>query len=553
MTSIQTKFLLALFAAGSLVPAATYDYDLVVYGATAGGMATAVSGARHGLKTVLVEPRNHVGGMATGGLSRTDTGVREVIGGLALEFYYRVGNEYQIRRFKNPVAWFYEPHVGEQVMRNMLSEAGVTLLEKHRLREKGGVSKEGKRITEIVTENGDRFHGKIFADCSYEGDLMAQAGVSYAYGRESQQQYSEPLAGVREKTPFHQFLFDVPALDKNGNPLPELTAERPGPAGSADKGIQSYNFRIIATNVAANRVAWPKPRNYDPARYELLARYLEAFVKVRGRSPVFHELTLIAPIPNGKADFNNNGPFSTDYIGKNYAYPEGSYAERDRLWQDHIDYDQGFYYFLAHDPRVPADLQREVNEWGLCKDEYADTGHWPNQLYVREARRMVGDFVATQKDLQTDLTKPDVIGMGSYNSDSHNIRRFVNARGMAENEGDMQVKVTPYQIPLRVLLPKRSDIENFINPVTFSASHVAYSSLRMEPQYMILGHAAGVAAFLAARDNKPVQDLPVKELQKILLDEAAVFEYVRTPQQDAIEKIHRKMAPKPPARYNWEY
>ena len=356
-----------------------------------------------------------------------------------------------------------------------------------------------------------------------------------------------------EKTPFHQFLFDVPALDKNGKPLPEVTAEPPGKAGSADKGIQSYNFRIIATNVPSNRVAWPKPRNYDPARYELLARYLEAFVKARGRSPVFHELTLIAPIPNGKADFNNNGPFSTDYIGKNYAYPEGSYAERDKLWQDHIDYDQGFYFFLAHDPRVPADLQREVNQWGLCRDEYADTAHWPNQLYVREARRMVGDFVATQKDLQTDLTKPDVIGMGSYNSDSHNIRRFVNARGMAENEGDMQVKVTPYQIPFRVLLPKRSEIENFINPVTFSASHVAYSSLRMEPQYMILGHAAGVAAFVAARDSKPVQDVAVKELQKILLDEAAVFEYVRTPQQDAIDKIHRKMAPKAPARYNWEY
>jgi hypothetical protein len=514
---------------------------------------TAVSAARQGLKTVLLEPGRHVGGMATGGLSRTDTGTREVIGGLALEFYYRVGNEYQIRRFKNPVAWFYEPKVGERVMRDMLREAGATLLLEHRLAEKNGVVRQGKRITEIATENGDRFRGKVFADCSYEGDVMAQAKVSYTYGRESDSQYSESLAGVRDKTPYHQFLFDVPALDASGNPLPEITAERPGKPGTADKGIQAYNFRIIATNVPANRVPWPRPRNYSAGRYELLARYLEAFVKNRGRSPVFHELTLIAHIPNGKADFNNSGPFSTDYIGKNYGYPEGSYAERARLWQEHIDYVQGFYYFLANDPRVPKDLQKEVNEWGLCKDEYQDTNHWPHQLYVREARRMVGDLVVTQKDLQTELTKPDVIGMGSYNSDSHNIRRFVNERGMAENEGDMQVAVKPYQIPFRVMLPKRAEIENFVNPVTFSASHVAYSSLRMEPQYMILGHAAGVAARLAIRDNKPVQDVSVPELQKILLDEAAVFEYVPTPQQQAIQKIHRRMAPKAPARYNWEY
>lgn len=542
-------FLLAALTAGG----ATHEYDLVVYGGTAGGVATAIAGARQGLKTVLLEPGRHVGGMATGGLSRTDTGTREVIGGLALEFYYRVGNEYEIRRFKNPVAWFYEPKVGERVMRDMLKEAGVTVLYGHRLVEKGGVAKQGKRVTEIAVETGDRFRGKVFADCTYEGDLMAQAKVSYTYGRESDKQYGESLAGVRDKTPYHQFLFDVPALDSSGKPLPEITLEKPGKPGEADKGIQAYNFRIIATNVASNRVAWPRPKNYDPARYELLARHLDAFQKNRGRAPVFNELTLIAYIPNGKADFNNSGPFSTDYIGKNYGYPEGSYSDRARLWQEHIDYIQGFYYFLAHDKRVPKSLQDEVNQWGLCKDEYQDTNHWPHQLYVREARRMVGDFVVTQKDLQTELTKPDVIGMGSYNSDSHNIRRFVNDRGMAENEGDMQVAVKPYQIPFRVVLPKRAEVENLLNPVTFSASHVAYSSLRMEPQYMILGHAAGVAAKLAVRDGKAVQDVSVPELQKVLLEEAAVFEYVPTPQQQAIQKIHRKLQPKPPLRHNWEY
>lgn len=548
----MTKHLTLLLFASSLT-AATHQYDLVVYGATAGGVMTAVAGARHGLKTVLLEPRRHVGGMATGGLSRTDTGTREVIGGLALEFYYRVGGEYDIRRFKTPVAWFYEPKVGEKVMLEMLSEAGVKLLLNHRLAEKGGVTKQGARIGSIRTENGDVFAGKIFADCGYEGDLMAQAGVSYTYGRESSVQYGESLAGVRDKTPKHQFLFDVPALDANGKPLPEITVEPPGKPGDADKGIQAYNFRIIATDVPENRVPWPRPPNYEAGRYELLARYLDAFVKQNSRPPVFHEMTLIARIPNGKADFNNNGPFSTDWIGKNYDYPEGSYAVRDRLWQDHIDYVQGYYYFLANDPRVPEPLRKEVNEWGLCKDEYQDTGHWPHQLYVREARRMIGETVVIQKDLQTDLTKPDVIGMGSYNSDSHNIRRFVNARGMAENEGDMQVAVKPYQIPFRVMLPKRGEIENLLNPVTFSASHVAYSSLRMEPQYMILGHAAGVAAKMAVDSGKPVQDVNVPELQKILKSEAAVFDYVRTPQQDAIGIIHNRMRPKGVGRFNWEY
>lgn len=528
-------------------------YDLVVYGGTAGGVMTATAGARQGLKTVLLEPGRHIGGMATGGLSRTDTGVREVIGGLALEFYYRVGDRYEIRRYKNPVAWFYEPKVGEAVMQEMLQEAGVTLLLHHRLQEKTGVTRKDKKILEIVTENGTRFSAKVFVDCSYEGDLMAQAGVSYTWGREGMDQYGESLAGVREKTPKHQFLFDVPARDAGGNLAAEISTDPPGRSGQADKKVQAYNYRIIATNRPDNRAPWPKPDGYDAKRYELLARYLEAFVKNRGRAPVFHELTLIAPIPNGKADFNNNGPFSTDYIGKNWGYPDGSYAEKEKIRQAHVDYVQGFYYFLAHDPRVPKSLQDEVNEWGLPKDEYGDTAHWPHQLYIREARRMVGDFVATQKDLQTDLTKPDVIGMGSYNSDSHNIQRIVNEHGMVENEGDMQVPVKPYQIPFRVMLPKASEMENLLVPVCFSASHVAYSSLRMEPQYMIMGHAAGVAAALAVRDGKPVQSIAVEELQKILTSQAAVFTYCPTPQQKALQIIHQKMAPKGPARFNWEY
>jgi len=547
---------LRVITVGSLVAGtllAQQSFDLVVYGGTAGGVMTAVAGARHGMKTALLEPRHHVGGMATGGLSRTDTGVREVVGGLALEFYYRVGERYEMKRYKNPVAWFYEPKVGESVMLEMLREAGVTVLFHHRLLEKNGVVMQDNRLVEIAMENGRRFRAKVFADCSYEGDLMAQSKVSYTLGREGSTQYGESLAGVRDRTPFHQFLFDVPALDASGKPLPAVVAEKPEAPGTADRKIQAYNFRIIATNVPANRVPWPKPRTYDAKNYELLARYLDAFVKVKGRSPVFHELTLIAPIPNGKADLNNNGPFSTDFIGRNYGYPDGDYATRARIWQEHVDYVQGFYYFLAHDPRVPKDLQKEVNEWGLARDEYVDSDHWPHQLYVREARRMVGVYVATQKDLQTDLRKPDVIGMGSYNSDSHNIQRFVNSRGMAENEGDMQVSVKPYQIPFRIILPKKEQASNLLVPVCFSASHVAYSSLRMEPQYMILGHAAGVAAAMAIKNGSAVQDVHIVELQETLKSEAAVFDYVRTPQQDALSIIHKKRMPGGVPRFNWEY
>jgi hypothetical protein len=265
-----------------------------------------------------------------------------------------------------------------------------------------------------------------------------------------------------------------------------------------------------------------------------------------GRPITFTDINLPRIIPNGKADFNNRGGFSTDYIGKNYAYPDGDYATRERIWQDHVDYQQGYYYFLANDPRVPPTVRDEIREWGLARDEFEDTGHWPNQLYVREARRMVSDFVATQKDLQTDLTKSDVIGMGSYNSDSHNLQRFVNAKGFAENEGDVQVPVKPYQIPYRVLTPRQAEARNLLVPVCFAASHVAYSSMRMEPQYMILGHAAGIAAALSLKSGKPVQEIDVQALQSKLKDEGGVFEYGAAFQEQGLGAIRKRFTP--PAR-----
>ncbi len=533
---------LALFLAISAASWAQ-NYDLIVYGATAGGVATAVAGARHGLKTALLEPGRHVGGMVTGGLSGTDVGKIEVIGGMALEFYWRAGRHYQMDRHLQQLAWMPEPGAGEKVMRDMLAEAKVTLLTGHRLLEKTGVKKQGARITEITVENGARFTAKMFADCTYEGDLMAQAKVSYTFGREGRAQYGESLAGIQDHTQNHNFPVDISAYDANGKLLPEISPLPRGNPGDADKRIQAYNFRVIATKVSANRVPWPKPANYDPKRYELLARYLKATAAYVGRPLTVNEVGLIRVIPNGKADLNNRGGFSTDYIGKNYDYPEGSYATRARIWQEHIDYQQGLYYFLANDPQVDPVTRAEWAEWGLAKDEFTDTNNWPNQLYVREARRMVGDFVATQKDLQTELTKPDVIGMGSYNSDSHNVQRYVTPQGIVLNEGNMEVPVKPYQIPYRVLVPKASEAENLLVPVCFSASHVVYSSMRMEPQYMILGHAAGIAAALAVSKGTSVQAIPVPELQRTLLAEGGIFEQGVEIQLRALARIRDKFAP----------
>jgi hypothetical protein len=519
---MKPVFLLALVPA---LAAGQQSFDLVVYGGTAGGVMTAVRGAREGLKVALLEPGKHLGGMATGGLSRTDFAKKEVLGGDALEFYWRVGRKYEIGRYAQDVVWFYEPKVGEQVLREMLAEAKVQVFLNHRIREKTGLKKSGTALQSLTTENGVVFNGKVFADCSYEGDLLAESGVEYTWGRESSDQYGESLAGVRDHTPKHQFLVKVSPYDANHKLLPEVDPGPKAAAGSADKKVQAYNFRMILSEDPANSTPYPKPPGYDPKRYELMARLLEAETKQLGRAPIMHEVVLIARIPNKKADINNQGAFSTDYIGKSWDYPDGDYATKKRIWEDHVNYTKGYFYFLAHDPRVPPSLQKEVNSWGLAKDEFTDNQNWPHQLYIREARRMVGEYVMRQKDIQTDLSKPDVIGMGSYNSDSHNIQRLATTDGAVENEGDMQVGVTPYQMPYRMIVPKRNQATNLLVPVPFSATHVAYSTLRMEPQYMIIGQAAGVAAAMAIKSGKAVQDIDTAELSAKLKAQGAVFEW----------------------------
>ena len=510
---------LILMLTGSLTAASRYD--VVVYGGTAAGVTTAVAAAREGAAVVLLEPGNHIGGMVSGGLGRTDYGKKEVIGGYSLEFFERLG-----RHYGEPVSWFFEPHVAETVFREMLSEAKVPVLFKHRLREKNGVRKKGNTLTEIRTENGASFSARIFVDCTYEGDLMAQARVSYTVGREGVSQYGESLAGVRPKDRNHMFELKVSAYDEQGKLLPEVSAALRGEIGAADKKVQAYNFRMCLSKDKNNQVPFTKPPNYDAKRFTLLARLLKGLVERDQRGPRLDEIMIVSPMPNNKTDINNRGAFSTDYIGKNWNYPDANYKRRAEIWEDHIHYMQGFFYFLANDPQVPKDTQKSFKEYALAKDEFTDTAHWPHQLYVREARRMMGNFVMTQKDIQDALTKQDVIGMGSYNSDSHNVQRFVQSDGTVQNEGNMEVPVKPYQIPYRILLPKKDEAANLLVPVCFSASHVVYSTVRMEPQYMILGQAAGVAAKMAIDKNAAVQDIDTHALTAKLREQKAVMEWV---------------------------
>lgn len=533
----MTRYLLLLILATPLFPAAR-QFDFVVYGDTAGAVIAAVAAAREGLRVALVAPGHHMGGMVSGGLGFTDFGKKEVIGGAALEFYFRVGRHYELFRHGQDIGWYHEPHVAEEVFRQMLREAHVAVFEDHRLREKTGVAKSGTRVTAITTENGDTFSARLFADSTYEGDLMAQSGIRYTWGREGISEYGETLAGVRERTPFHQFLVDVPARDA-GQLLPEINPQPVGKPGAADRMVQAYNFRLCLSEVPANQVPFPKPPDYDPSRYQLLARLLKVRTEKEGKVPPLRTLIKIDRLPNGKTDINNQGAFSTDFLGGSWDYPEANFSRREAIWQAHKNYISGFLYFLAHDPQVPETLRAELNQWGLCKDEFLDTGHWPYQLYVREARRMIGEYVMIQKDLQTDLTKPDPIGMGSYNSDSHNVQRVVDAQGFARNEGDMQVAVKPYQIPYRVMLPKRAEAANVLVPVAFSASHVAYSSIRMEPQYMIIGQAAGIAAKMALSANQDIQDVNTKALTEKLVSLGAVLEYTPSAQEKALT-IFRK-------------
>ncbi|WP_435020659.1 FAD-dependent oxidoreductase [Tundrisphaera sp. TA3] len=544
MRPISTAILLACLAAPASA-AAPDTYDVVVYGGTSGAIAAAVQAKAQGKSVIVVSPDKHLGGLTSGGLGWTDSGNKAVIGGLSRAFYRRVKAHYdrpeawvhqkpaELKQYRadDDAMWTFEPHVAEQAFEAWVAEAGVPVVRPAFLDRAKGVKKEGSRIVSISTTDGKVYAGRMFIDATYEGDLMAAAGVSFTTGREANSQYGETLNGVQKaRAVSHQFTNKVDPYVVPGDPksglLPLIVAEEPGEDGSADRKLQAYNFRTCMTNVAANRVPFPKPEGYDPLQYELLLRDL-----VAGSRHVFGK---IDPAPNGKTDTNNHGSFSTDNIGMNYDYPEATYERRREIIAQHERYQKGFYYFLCNDPRVPADVREKMNKWGLSKDEFLDNGNWPHQIYVREARRMVGDFVMTELHLRMVEPTRDSIGMGSYNMDSHNVQRYVardsDGKAYARNEGDIQVSPGgPYPVSYRAIIPKAGEAENLLVPVCLSSSHIAYGSIRMEPVFMVLGQSAATAACLALDGGTTVQAVPYDKLKARLLADGQVLEFARAP------------------------
>jgi hypothetical protein len=495
------------------VPAApgVVNSDICVYGGTSGGVTAAVRAARHGRSVVLVVFGRHLGGLTSSGLGATDTGRIDTIGGLSREFYRRVGAHYG-----RPESFGFEPHVAEAVFDAWVAEEGIAVYREHRL---SAVEMTGGRITALRTENGKSFHASVYIDASYEGDLMAAAGVSNAVGRESNTTYGETLNGVQFRSG-HQFQRTIDPYRTPGDPtsglLPGVQAEPPGAPGQGDHRIQAFNFRVCLTR-QVDRRPFPRPPGYDPARYELLRRYLAA--------GVWDALRLNTPMPNGKTDLNNNGAVSTDNIGRNYGWPSGDYATREQIFADHVTYQQGMLYYLANDPVVPQEIRDEVNTWGLPADEFSETGGWPHELYLREGRRMVSDYVITEHDCRQTRAAPDPVGLASYNMDSHNCARVV-VNGAARNEGDVQVAPAgPYGISYRAIVPARGECANLVVPVALSASHIAFGSVRMEPVFMLLGHAAASAAHLALTAGHALQDVQYPALRRSLLTDGMVLSW----------------------------
>jgi len=510
-------------------------YDIVVYGGTSAGVAAAVQAKRMGKTVIIACPEKHLGGLTSGGLTWTDSGRKEAIGGISREFYqrmkkhydksnawiYQKPEEYSRYRPDDDAMWVFEPHVAEQGFEELVEEYKIPVYRNQWLKRKGGVKKYGQRITSITMLDGKTYRGKMFIDATYEGDLMAAAGVSYHVGREGNEVYGETLNGVQTRNAVsHQFEKPVDPYVKPGDPdsglLPLIHSDSPGIEGSGDKRIQAYNFRMCLTKVTENRVPFSKPDNYDPMQYELLARYLD-----KGWRAIFAKFD---PAPNNKTDTNNHGAFSTDNIGMNYDYPEARYKRRKEIIKEHEKYQKGLMWFLAYDPRVPVDVREKMSQWGLSKDEFKDNGNWPHQIYVRESKRMIGDFVTTELHLRKIKSTPKSIGMGSYNMDSHNVQRYVDENGHARNEGDIQVNPGgPYPISYGAIVPKASECTNLLVPVCVSSSHIAYGSIRMEPVFMILGQSAATAAAFSIDDNIDVQDVNYFKLKARLLADGQVL------------------------------
>jgi len=524
------------------------NYDVVVYGGTSAGVIAAVQAKKMGRSTVIVCPDRRLGGLSSGGLGWTDTGNKAVIGGLAREFYHRVWKQYQSpdawkwqtrEEYGNKgqgtpaidgdqrTMWIFEPHVAERVFDEFVAEFQIPVHRDQWLDRERGVAKSAGRIESITMLSGQTYRGRVFLDATYEGDLMAAAGVPYHVGREATSTYDEKWNGVQTGVLHHRHHFGVlqqpidPYVvpgDPSSGLLARISADPPGEYGAADDKVQAYCFRMCLTDDPENRVPFAKPAGYDPRQYELLLRIFAA-----GWRETFDKYD---PIPNHKTDTNNHGPFSTDNIGYNYDYPDAGYERRREIIREHETYQQGLLYFIANDPRVPDDVRTAMSRWGLARDEFVDNGHWPHQIYVREARRMIGRYVMTENELLKRRPTPESIGMGSYTIDSHNVQRYLTPEGHVQNEGDIGVGTNgPYEIAFGSIQPKRDQCQNLLVPVCVSSSHIAFGSIRMEPVFMILGQSAATTAVMAIEAGVAVQDVAYAQLRERLLQDGQVLEF----------------------------
>jgi len=533
-------FLLLSFVSTTLL---AETYDILIYGGTSSAITAAVQAKQMGKSVIVVSPDKHLGGLSSGGLGQTDSGNKSVIGGLSREFYHRIYKKYQDpdawrweRRpepgqdtlgmvHSNQTMWNFEPHVAEAVFDEWVAEMEIPVVREVLLNREKGVKKEGTRIVSLTTLCGKTFVGKQFVDATYEGDLMAAAGVSYHVGRESNDVYGERHNGNQPHHPqrYHGFdarlhgvtkpvsPYNVPGDPESGL-LKFVGDSKIGEVGTGDHYVQAYNFRLCLTDHPENRVPFTKPDNYDPQDFELLARTFESGLGM----DIF---ALFSRMPNRKTDTNNRGPFSTNLIGGNYEYPDGSYEKRAKIIEEHRHYILGWLYFISTDPRVPKNVQERMQSYGFSRDEFKDGGHFPHQIYVREARRMIGEYVMTEHDCFGTRVPPRPVGMGSYTLDSHNVRRYVTPEGYVQNEGDVQVGLggKSYSIDFGSLLPKREECTNLTVSICVGASHIAFGSIRMEPVFMILGQSAATAAVFAIDNNIAVQDVDYDKLKERLL------------------------------------
>lgn len=547
LSTIFVLFLLLISCApnNSTDDTEIHQADVIIYGGTSAAVSAAIQTAKMNKSVIMVSPDIHLGGLTSGGLGWTDTGNKQVIGGLAREFYHQIYQHYQEsenwkwqtqeaygnRGQGTPAIdgdartmWIFEPHAAEQVFENWTAAHDIKIFRDEWLDRQNGLVKNNGKIQSFNTLSGKTFKGKMFIDATYEGDLMAASGVDYHVGREANSLYDEEWNGIQTGVYHHHHYFSdsidpykIPG-DPSSGLLPRISAEDPGQKGEGDHRLQAYCFRMCLTNHPENRVPFPRPENYDSTEYELMVRVFDA-----GWRDLFHKYD---PIPNKKTDTNNHGPFSTDNIGMNYDYPEASYERRFEIIREHENYQKGLMYFLANDPRVPQEIQDKMKTWGLAKDEFTDNGNWPHQIYVREARRMVGDFVMTEHETLGKKSVPEPVGMGSYTLDSHNVQRYVTPGGHVQNEGDIGVPPkTPYQIAYGSLTPKKEQCQNLLVPVCVSSSHISFGSIRMEPVFMILGQSAATAAAMAIDQDIAVQDLDYQILRERLLKDKQVLEF----------------------------